>query len=87
MIYLISYDLCKPGRDYADLFDAIESLGSYSHCLESTWAVDSDLDLKQIYGKVYAKMDSNDRLLITPIDGYICRLKEKNTDWLGKHLQ
>ena len=35
-IYIISYDLKIPGRDYTSLYDAIKSLGDWQHLLEST---------------------------------------------------
>lgn len=41
-IYLITYDLMAPGKDYNKLFDAIKKLGSWFHCLDSTWIVDKN---------------------------------------------
>ena len=34
MSYLISYDLNSPGKNYAQLYAAIQKLGSWWHCLE-----------------------------------------------------
>ena len=39
MSYLISYDLNSPGKNYAQLYAAIQKLGSWWHCLDSTWIV------------------------------------------------
>ena len=36
---LIGYDLNRPGQNYDDLFDEIKNLGTWWHCLDSTWLV------------------------------------------------
>lgn len=48
MVYLITYDLKKPGQDYSNVHDAIKSCGTWWHYLESTWLVDSYLTAEQI---------------------------------------
>jgi hypothetical protein len=44
-IYSINYDLKKPGRDYEGLYTAIKGCGDWWHYLESTWLVDTALNL------------------------------------------
>jgi len=39
LIYSISYDFNKPGQDYQEFYNAIQSLGKCIHPLESTWLV------------------------------------------------
>jgi hypothetical protein len=41
MIFSINYDLKKPDRDYAGLYEAIKSCGEWWHYLGSTWLVDT----------------------------------------------
>lgn len=36
---LVGYDLNRPHQDYGDLIDAIKALGTWWHCLDSTWIV------------------------------------------------
>ena len=62
---LISYDLNRPGQKYDELFEEIKSLGSWWHCLDSTWLVNTNLTPLQVANRLWAKMDANDRLVVT----------------------
>ena len=66
-VFVISYDLRQPGRDYEKLFEKIKSLGTWWHCQTSTWMVVSDLTALQIATALWAVMDQNDRLLVNPV--------------------
>lgn len=64
-IYIISYDLKIPGRDYTSLYDAIKNLGDWQHPLESTWVIaTNDYDENGIYSRLKETMDNSDFLLI-----------------------
>lgn len=63
MVYLISYDLKYPGRDYTRLISEIKSLGSWAKPLESLWLVDTYLDTVSIVSKLSA-LDLTDKLLV-----------------------
>jgi hypothetical protein len=76
-VYNISYDLRAPGRNYDDLYKEIKSLGSWAHPVESTWLVDSTFNVVQVRDRLKAKMDANDRLLVT-----ICT---KGSAWWNLH--
>ena len=39
MIFAITYDISDSKRDHTDLFEAIQSLGSWMHYMDSTWLV------------------------------------------------
>lgn len=67
--YLITYDLIAPGRNYGNLFAAIRSLGTHCKPLLSTWVVRSNLTAAQIRDKLQHHVDSNDKVLVTPISG------------------
>lgn len=64
MIYAINYDLKKPDRDYAGLYDAIKSCGAWWHYLGSTWLVDTTLDAAGIWKRLDPHVDPNDRVLV-----------------------
>lgn len=66
-VYVISYDLNRPGQDYGDLHDSIKAFGNYWHCLDSTWMVSSNMSAIDIAKKLWAQMDTNDKLLVTPV--------------------
>ena len=67
MVFLISYDLRQPGRDYADLHKAIKSFATWAKPLESVWLVDTYLSAKDIYARLSPYLDQNDLIFITPI--------------------
>lgn len=77
MIYAVNYDLKKPGRDYAALYDAIKSCGSWWHHLGSTWLVDTSLNADGIWQRVSPHIDQNDSMLIIGVT------KDKS-GWLPK---
>jgi len=87
MLYVISYDLNKPGQNYSGLFKAIKNLGSWWHHLDSTWLVDSSLSATKISDILDTKIDKNDSLLIFRLgkdkNGW---LKPKAWNWINQHL-
>lgn len=66
-VYVITYDLNQPGQDYKDLHESIKDCGVWWHCLDSTWMISSKMTAIDIANKLWAKMDQNDRLLVTPV--------------------
>ncbi|WP_339211906.1 hypothetical protein [Paenibacillus sp. FSL L8-0333] len=67
-IYLISYDLNDPGKDYAALWEAIENLGPFIKPLESVYFVATTLRSDQIVPRLTRVMDLGDGLVVTPIE-------------------
>ena len=62
--YIISYDLCKPGRDYMGLYQAIKAYGYWGKLTESTWAVVTYESPVEIRSHLQQYLDSNDRLIV-----------------------
>jgi hypothetical protein len=89
VVYVISYDLKKPGQNYDELFEAIKAAGSsWWHYLESTWLVDSNLTAEQIFQRLQPKMDTNDSILIIAVTAsYSGWLPEKAWEWIRQHLR
>ena len=84
MLYMISYDLKSPGRDYSTLFEAIKSFGVWWHYLGSTWMVKSSQSASQVAEIIRQRLDSNDYLIVVDItgrdrDGW---LPQKAWDWI-----
>jgi hypothetical protein len=75
-IYLISYDLNKPGQDYADLIAAIKRLGTWWHYLDSTWVVEHDGPAMTIRDALFPNLDRNDELLVVRLG--------KDWAWYGR---
>jgi hypothetical protein len=89
MIYVISYDLNKPGKDYAGLFDKIKGVSSsWWHCLDSTWFVDSNYTAAQIRDSLMASMDVSDYLAVVGV-GHAwatAGLSKECNQWLNDRL-
>ncbi len=62
--YIVSYDLCKPGRDYSLLYRVLQSYPNWGRLTESTWAVISSSSAVQIRDHLMQFMDANDRLVV-----------------------
>jgi hypothetical protein len=48
MVLLITYDLHKPDRDYADVEAYIKGLGGWCHLEESVWLVDTQKSVASV---------------------------------------
>ena len=65
MVYLITYDLHRPGQNYTGLHLALKGLGEWAHPLESVWLVNSSLSATDIYNRLAPEIDKNDNILVT----------------------
>ena len=66
-LYLISYDLLKPGKNYDPLIDALTQQGA-KRVLLSQWTLSTYSSPKQIRDWARRYMDNNDRILILEIN-------------------
>lgn len=83
--YLINYDLFSPGKDYADLIEAIKAYPGWAKICKSCWAVSADSTVTQIRDNLQQYIDGNDRLFICGFDDWAsCNLPSNVTDWLKK---
>jgi hypothetical protein len=87
-VYEISYDLNRPGQNYQSLYDAIKSLGTWWHCLDSTWLVACDSSAKKIRDRLAQHLDGNDCLLVTRLSGEAAwtGFKQECSSWLLEKL-
>lgn len=67
-VYLISYDLDKPGQDYHRLIKELERLGAVK-VLYSEWLFKSTSSTAQIRDHLKAFTDANDMLLVVTLTG------------------
>ncbi len=68
-VYLISYDLDKPGQNYARLIARLEQLGAF-RVLFSQWALQTTWTAIQLRDDLRLYTDANDRLLITQVGAW-----------------
>ncbi len=88
MVFAISYDLFKPGQDYADLYTAIKNLGTWCHPVHSTWYVKSALSAEQIRNQLLVVMDSSDCILVATVSAPAAwqNLEPAVASWLKSNL-
>jgi hypothetical protein len=67
-VFLISYDLDKPGQDYHRLITELERLGAVK-VLYSEWLFKSTSSAVQIRDYLQGFVDANDMLLIVALTG------------------
>ena len=89
MVYMVGYDLNRPGQNYSALFEEIKTVSSnWWHNLDSTWIIVSNLTATQIRDRLRAKIDAGDELLVAKISAPAawCGFSKEASDWLLKVL-
>ena len=84
--YIITYDLSKPGRNYDDLYQRINSYGTWAKIAESSWAIVTDQTTVAVRDYLKPALDSNDKLLVGLLgtSAWI-GLSTKVSDWLKEN--
>jgi hypothetical protein len=88
-IYMIGYDLNKPGQNYENLFTAIKKLSNnWWHCLDSTWLIKSDNTAVSIRDALRPHIDASDELLVAKLsgEGAWAGFNEECSVWLKQNL-
>ena len=67
-IYVIAYDLYKPGQAYDRLAEKIKTIPTWCRILRSTWIVKTPFTSQEIFNLVQPALDPNDRIFISKID-------------------
>lgn len=65
-LYLVSYDLDKPGQDYTDLTKRLEEFGA-QRILYSEWFLSHTATAAELRDDLLRFMDSNDRILVVEL--------------------
>lgn len=83
---LITYDLNKAGQDYKGFYEVIKKY-PYAKLSESSYAIQTQETVLDIYNKLFVHMDKNDHVYVVtlaqPYYGY--GLTEVN-NWLSQRL-
>ena len=66
---IVSYDLCSPGRNYNELYEAIRKYPQWAHITGSTWFVKSDSSCVEVRANLSKYMDNNDRIFVAELTG------------------
>ena len=78
MIYLISYDLKAPNRNYDDLYAILKTADSWWHYLESTWLIYTSDGIEAWQMRIKSAIDNNDSFIIVDVT------KQPRNGWLPK---
>lgn len=90
MVYFITYDLNKTGKDYEGVYQAIRdaSNGVWCHYWESSWLIRSNLlTADQVFARIKPHLDKDDRCLVIEIknnkQGW---LTQEQWDYINNHI-
>lgn len=64
---LVTYDLKKPGRDYADLYEVLKSASSWAKPAESVWLLKTNISCSDWIEKIKKVVDSNDVVFVIKV--------------------
>ena len=85
-VYIITYDLKTPGKNYTGLYTAIKASPKWWHYLESSWLVYTSENATDIWNRLSAHIDKNDRLLVIEVrDNCQGWLPKDAWDWIHQH--
>ncbi len=88
MLYLITYDLNRPGQEYEELYEELRNSSTWWHYLDSTWLIVTQESINELNDRIKNTIDENDRFLIFDITGmdYQGWLSEEAWQWIRKHI-
>jgi hypothetical protein len=84
-IWVISYDLRAPGRNYESLYGALKSV-PFAHALDSFWFIEAEGPATRIANALRAHMDQNDGLAVIeftpPADWALSAINAPSIEWI-----
>ena len=82
-VYLVTYDLKAPGKDYSKVFEYLKQF-AYCKSMLSVWLVDTRMTAEQIRDGLWQLVDSNDELFVTRLALDWASLNYYCSDWLNQ---
>jgi hypothetical protein len=82
-VYIVTYDLISPGKDYAPLLTEIRK---YTHCdaLKSAYFIDTRESAVTLRDKLKKHIDANDKLYVLRLRGEWAASRSMTcTEWLN----
>lgn len=67
-VFIVSYDLRQPGRNYQPLYDRLNGWGAVSG-LESVWFINADTTAENLRNDLLTRLDQNDGLFVGKLSG------------------
>jgi len=86
-VFVVSYDLNKPGQDYKGLFDELKRSPNWWHYLDSTWLIYTTESVQKVFDRLAPHVDKNDRILIIrAMNDYQGWLSEEAWQWIRQYV-
>lgn len=88
-MFLVSYDLIGPNRDYDAIFEHLKGYGTWARPLESVWIIKTDKTAKDVKLALREVTDANDKIVVLKLDPgtwSTYNIADSTTKWMHKHL-
>ena len=83
MIYLVSYDLNKPEKNYERIISAIKTYEGYCPILKSQWLIYSKKSAYEVASHLINYVDDNDYLFVCEVkDNLAGQFTDEVQNWL-----
>lgn len=86
-VFLVTYHLKTPGKDYSPLYTALKSSGKWWHFLESSWLICTSETSVLLNNRLMPFITATDRLLIIEVRND-CQgwLPKEAWDWIKENV-
>jgi len=87
MVYVVSYDLRKRGKNYIGLTEQLQASPRWWHYLVSTWLISTTETANQLYARLAPHLDRDDSILIIEAGNGIQGWLPKDAwEWINKEI-
>ena len=86
---LVGFDLDIPGQNYRALTERLKRFAVWWHHLDSTWLVQTDMNVVQLRDELRALVDGSDKLLVVDVTGRPaawCGFNDRAATWIKNCL-
>ena len=88
MVYVVSYDLRKPGKNYIGLMEQLQASQRWWHYLTSTWLISTNENASQLYNRLAPHLDQGDGILIIEAGNHAQGwLPKEAWDWIHNEIR
>ena len=87
MVYVVSYDLRKSGKNYIGLTEQLQASSCWWHYLTSTWLISTTETPSQLYNRLIPHLDKDDSILIIEAGNRTQGWLPKDAwEWINKEI-
>lgn len=86
-VFLVTYELKNPSKDYKGFYETLKSAPKWWHYMDSTWLIATDETITEWSKKIEPKIDVSDYILIIEVNKrYWGRLPKDSWKWFKENL-